>query len=301
MRGGLLVCLLWLGACRGAVDPVAEGDRLYRSGAFAEALASYRLAAGPSAPAGRWARLGAAALRAGDVASALEAYEELGVLDPTRRAEAARGVERASRLANEPGDSLGHGRRALEVLQRIAPTRPISRVVWATGAIAPIGPGGDLLPAAVAIASPGAGVTGVLLQAAAARSVADQCQVAMAAYRTALRRLTDDSARTATAAASARCALRLGQQALALGQAEAAERWFDEAARGTGEAGLVAAGQLGWGDARLRQGDVLAAAIMWQGIAMRTDIPESLATTARERLRALAGDSAGPGQRDTVQ
>lgn len=295
-----MVCLLWVGACRGAVDPVAEGDRLYRGGDFAGAQASYRMAAGPSAPAGLWARLGAAAVEAGDVASALEAYERLGLLDPTRRAEAARGVERAIRLVDGPGDSLGHGRRALAVLQRIAPARPIGRVVWATGAIVPSGPGGDLLPAAVAVAAPGAGVTGVLLQVAEARSAADQCQMAMGVYRTALRRLADTTIRATLARASAGCALRLGQAALAQDQVETAERWFDEASRAPATPAVVVAGQLGWGDARLRQGDLLAAAIVWQGIAARTDIPDSLASAARERLRALAGEPAGPGQRDTV-
>lgn len=301
MRGGLLVCLLWLGACRGTVDPVEDGDRLYRDGAFAEAVAAYGLAAGPASPASVWARLGASALQAGDVATALEAFENLGLSDPTRRAEAARGVERASRLAGSPGDSLGHGRRALEVLQRLVPTRPISQVVWSTGAVAPRGRSGDLLPAAVAVAAPGPGVTGVLLRVAEARSSANQCEAAMGAFRTALRRLVDTAARALATQAAADCALRLGQQALSQDQAEAAERWFEEASRGAATAALAASSQLGWGDARLRQGDVLAAAIVWQGVATRTDIPDTLVNAARERLRALAGEPAGPGQRDTVQ
>ena len=301
MRGGLVVCLLWLGACRGGGDPVEEGDRLYRDGAFAEAVMSYRSAAGASAPAGLWARLGAAALEARDVATALEAYEALGLSDPTRRAEAARGVERAARLVTGTADSAGHGKRALEVLQRIVPGRPIGRVVWATGALAPSSPAGDLLPSAVSVAAPGPGVTGLLLDVATARAAAGQCEAAMGAYRTVLRRLTDSAAHAAALLASADCAMWLGEQALAQDQAEVAERWFDEASRGAGAPARAAAAQLGWGDARLRQGDVLAAAIVWQGIATRTDIPDSLANAARDRLRALAGEPAGPGQRDTVQ
>lgn len=293
--------LVWAGACRRGADPVREGDQFYRAGAFAEAVGSYRLAVASSGSASLWARLGAAALRAGDAATALEAYEQLGRLDPTRRAEAARGVERASRLLAGSEDSLGLGTRALTVLHGVAPDRPISRVVWEAGPLAPAGPGWDLLPAAVAGAGIGDGVTGTLLRGATALAAADRCDGAIPAYRTALRRLADSASRAATHRDIAACALRLGQAALGAGRPAEAEGWFNEASRGAGDAATEAAARLGWGEARLRQGDLLAAAIVWQGVASRTDLPDSVVRMVRERLQALAGAPLEPGQRDTVR
>ena len=73
---------------------------------------------------------------------------------------------------------------------------------------------------------------------------------------------------------------------------DTAEQWFTEAASvdAGGANGLRA--RIGWGDARLRQGDVLGAAITWQSVVSASGAPDSLAQMAAARINALA--SAGP-------
>jgi hypothetical protein len=85
------------------------------------------------------------------------------------------------------------------------------------------------------------------------------------------------------------CALRLGLDALAGEQAEAAERWFEAAIAAAAATPSGWRAQIGLGDARLSQGDVLGAAIAYQTVVSAVGVPDSLAKLATGKLNALGG------------
>ena len=100
---------------------------------------------------------------------------------------------------------------------------------------------------------------------------------------------------------TAECAYTLGIRADSAGRAEDAVLWFAEAARvdsttPTGRRALVR-----YAEARLGQGDTLAAVLAFQAVAAGATV-DSMGEAAAGRLAALgftssAGDSVGPGAR----
>jgi tetratricopeptide (TPR) repeat protein len=294
------VCLALVAACTGGGSDVArEGDARYREGQFDLAVDAYRTALASGGRAEVWAKLGAAALAAGDAPAAVDAYEQLGLAEPGRVAEAARGLERALRVLARDGDSLGTAAVAVSALRRLSPDRPLGRVAATAAASGPGTAAPELLPAAVAGALAGADVDRLLLRAADALQATASCEPAVRVYRTLLRRAKAPGERTASMAGIGVCALWLGQDALASDRVADAERWFDTASHAdtTGPVGLRA--RIGWGDARLRQGDLLGAALVWQAVRAFPGAPDSMVHLADERLQSLA--AAPPGaERDPV-
>lgn len=290
MRLVLAILLALAGCGGGAASREHLGDGHYRAGRFEDAIAEYRLAqAGGSVPS-VWAKLGSAALLAGRPLDAIEAYDSLAQQDPSRVAEAARGLERAARL---PQADEAQVARAVSVLQRLVPDRPLGRLAMVPGAGARRSEDARmLLPSAIAGAASSAEVNQVLLRYATSLRSTSGCEEATGAYRTALRRIREPGLRQEIQSGLAGCALRLGLEALASDRPETAEQWFTEAASvdAGGANGLRA--RIGWGDARLRQGDVLGAAITWQSVVSVSGAPDSLAQMAAARINALA--SAGP-------
>ena len=103
MGYGLLLLLLI--GCGAAADHERLGDRNFRASKWAEAQAEYEAAARGKFSPGLWAKLGEAAHRAGDLATAVTAYERLSEADASRTAEAARGLERVARTALRGGSA----------------------------------------------------------------------------------------------------------------------------------------------------------------------------------------------------
>lgn len=300
IRGWLGCLLLVMGCAGGGPDHERQGDAHFRAGRFDEAVLSYRSAVQAGGAAEGWAKLGAAALAAGDPATAVEAYEQLGVAEPSRAAEAARGLERALRRVDRGADSLQVAARAVRALHRISPDRPLGRLAAAAVMDLPDSGNADLLPSAVAGALAGDDVDRLLVRTAAVLQAGGSCDAAVRIYRTALRRAQEPGERAAATAGVGSCALRLGEAALAADRLEEAERWFNaaSAADTTGPVGLLA--RLGWGDARLRQGDVLGAALVWQAVRSLAGAPDSLVRRATERLERLAGAEPPGADRDVV-
>jgi hypothetical protein len=56
--------------------------------------------------------------------------------------------------------------------------------------------------------------------------------------------------------------------------------------------------RIGWGDARLAQGDLLGAAIVWETVVSAAGAPDSLRRMARARISEL-GSAGGSGGRDS--
>ena len=115
------------------------------------------------------------------------------------------------------------------------------------------------------------------------------------AYRAALRRTRSSVVRTLAGGGLATCALNLGLVALGNGHPADAEQWLVQAVRvdsvsWTGRRALIALG-----DARVGQGDILAAAIAYQSAADAG--ADSLGRIARERLSRLGAGGGEPNGR----
>jgi hypothetical protein len=147
------------------------------------------------------------------------------------------------------------------------------------------------LPPALASAPDGRTVDSLLVAYGTAQRVTTACESATETFKTVLRRSRDGGLRSRAADGMSHCALRLGLDALDGEQAEVAERWF-EAAMAAGAAtasGWRAA--IGLGDARIRQGDILGAALAFQGVISAVKVPDSLLKLATDKLNALGGAS----------
>lgn len=271
-----------------------DADAAYAARRYAEAYGGYvRLAEGAGADI--WAKAGAAAMAAGLLDSAAAAYARLAE-DPGRRREALEGLDRTGRLAvrmeNRPAL-----RRVILALRQIDADRPIGRLalpLLRAGGL-PDAEAVQLLPAALAAAPDPDAFDTLLLAYAEALDRSGDCVGAAEAYRGFLRRHAQPAARPDVHEKLARCAFTAGVAALGEQRAIDAERWLLLAAADSGSP-LGRMALLPLGDARLAQGDPIAAAIVWQR-ALRAEDGDSIGREAARRIRALGvtdtvGDSA---------
>jgi len=287
-------------ACGGAtVDHEDLGDAHYREGRYAEALAEYLTIQRSTPTPARWAKAGAAALHADDLQAAIEAFRELGRTDPTRQQEAARGLERVVRAAAHRAEG-GRGVVASAVMsmRQVAPDRPLPRIALAATDVDALEQeeAVRILPGAIGAADRSGDVDRLLARYGQALEQTTACDAAAEVYGTVLRRTPGGRARTTARAGLAACALRLGLDALEADLVPASEDWLITSlvADSTGPIGLRA--RVALGDARLRQGDVLGAAIWWQSVLSAGTVPDSVRRLAAERLNNLSsGDPQPPG------
>lgn len=286
---------LALSACAGAaVDHERLGDAAYGRESYAEALAEYRAAIRISSGARVQAKLGLSALHTQNLREAAEAYQHLAAEDETRVGEAASGLELVARAADRSGDGSAL-REAVTSLRKIAPDRVAGR--YALGLFR----GGKLsalealvvLPAALAAATDAGTADSLLVNYGAAFEETTACEEAIRVYRAARRRNHIPELQARAGAGLAECGLRLGEGALHLSQPAVAARWFGEAIAvdSTSDAGRRSL--LGLGDARMAQGDILAAAIAFESAIVRDSVADSISQVAGRRLNALG--AAQPG------
>jgi tetratricopeptide (TPR) repeat protein len=291
------VVLLALAAgCRlPAADHERLGDLAFREGAFGRALAEYQAAQRGVPRARVWAKAGVAALRAREFGAAVDAFQALAGVDPTRAREAAVGLERTVDEALREGADRSVVARAVVALRTVDPARPLGRLARypAAGRDLPPQELVRLLPAALANSGSGRAVDSLLLRYADALRTTTACEEAARGYQTVLRRADRTRLRGEAEDGLAFCGLQLGLDALAHEQAEAAERWF--AAVIGAEPATVRGwrARIGLGDARLALGDALGAAVAYQGVLGAAGVPDSLRVLATERLNALGRASAG--------
>jgi len=283
--------------CRGAGGPELAGDRAYGAARYDEALAAYRHAAGKTGPGRVWAKLAAAALHTGDLRLSADAWRRVAADDPTRLEEAADGLEAVAREADRRGDTAAlHD--AVLALRTAAPERALGRHALALARREALA-GGDalaILPAAMA-AAPDAGTVDSLLGAyASALQASAGCEQAAPAYRATLRRTRSSVVRAGAGGGLATCALSLGLVALGGGRAAEAERWLVQAVRVDSVSWVGRRALIALGDARVGQGDILAAAIAYQS-AVDAGATDSLGRLAKERLNRLGGGTAADSSR----
>ncbi len=217
-------------ACRGSTSLERRADTAVGAGRWNEAFADYRVAA-ERQPDGRVdAKLGAAALRVGKLGEAVAAFDRLGREDPSRRDEAADGLELVARAAERTADTTAL-RLAIDGMRELAPGRPVGRYVLALEARGALGTGQrlDLTPAAIAAAPDGDTADSLLLQYAGLLRAANDCERASRLYRSvAMRSMRRDRAAAAQADAQG-CALRVGQARLQAGAPADALVWLEDA------------------------------------------------------------------------
>ena len=299
-RGGVLLLVALAGCSSAAADHERLGDRAYREGRWVAAVAEFRAAAKGRGGARLYAKLGSAALHDRDPATAITAFSALQAADASRAAEAAVGLERAADLAAAGGAAQSSNlAAAVRELRRLAPGRPLGRfAIASTGGLDPTEALGAL-PAALAAASEARGVDSLLVAYGEAQRVTTACEAATHTYGTVLRRTRDPGLRATAALGIGACALRLGLDALAGKQAEAAERWLQAAVSAAPATPFGWRAAIGLGDARVTQGDVLGAALAYQSVLSAGSVPDSLAKLASEKLNALS--AAPPGLESAPQ
>jgi len=285
-----LIALLLAGCSTAAADHERLGDRAYREGRFADAMSEYRAAQKSGIRNRVWAKLGAAALRDRALGVAIEAYSALEAADHSRAAEAAAGLERVAHLAERGGSGdLVYLAGAVRAIRIAAPGRPLGRFALTPTIGLPAAEALGALPAALASASDSRTVDSLLVAFGSAQRVVTACETATRTLRAVLRRSRDPGLRASASDGVGACSLRLGLDALAGEQAEAAERWFEAAIAAAGASPSGWRAQIGMGDARLSQGDVLGAAIAYQTVVSAPGVPDSLTKLAGEKLNALGG------------
>jgi tetratricopeptide (TPR) repeat protein len=287
--------LVMLAGCGQAGDQERQGDQAYGQGNYAAALAQYRAAVAGDPDARLWAKVGGAALRTGNLDIATDAYLRLAAEDPTRAEEAAEGLETVARAADRAGDT-----RRLETaivgLGMIAPNRSIGRyalaVVRRPGAEA-----NDLvavLPAAIAAAPDPETEDSLLEVYAAALRETSGCDQALGVFQATVRRTRSNFLKSRAEDGVAGCSLALGLRAEAAGNPEDAALWFSAAIRIDSSTPVGRRALLGYGDARIRLGDTLAAAQAYQAItadAVQSDSTMQMAQDRLEELRARSSSN----------
>jgi tetratricopeptide (TPR) repeat protein len=281
-------------ACRQARDQERRGDDAYGQGNYAVALTEYRATVAKDPDARVWAKVGAAALRTGNLEVAADAYLRLAAEDPTRAEEAAEGLEAVARAAERSGDA-----RTLESavigMGMIAPNRSIGRyalaVVRRPGAQA-----NDLvavLPAAIAVA-PDAETEDSLLEvyAAALRETAG-CDQAFPVFQATVRRTRSAALRNQAEDGVAGCSLGLGFRAEAAGKPEDAQLWFAAAIRVDSSTPVGRRALVGYGDARIHQGDTAAAVEAYRAVTADPVQSDSTMQMAQDRLEEVRALSSG--------
>jgi tetratricopeptide (TPR) repeat protein len=280
-----LAAALACAACGGTTDAERRGDEAYGQGQYAEALRQYRSPTHGDASARIWAKVGAAALRSGDLGEAADAYLHLAGEEPGRAEEAAEGLEEVARAA-ERADRAEVLQRAVIGLQAVAPERVPGRYALRMAQQEGAEPEElvTLLPRAIAAAPDQQAVDSLLALHARLLQQTSGCGQAMFQYRAVLRRSQDGSVRTVARRGAADCALSLGRRSLTSGRDEDAALWFAEAARMDSTSAVGRQALFAYGETRLAQGDTLAAALAFQAIAAAPEVSDSFAGKARARL-----------------
>ena len=226
-------------------------------------------------------------LHGGALRKASDAYIRLAAEDPNRAQEAAEGLETVVRAADRRADSAGM-QYALSGLQAIAPERLTGRYAVLLASR----PGMDsaelvaLLPGAIAAAPEPATVDSLLTLYGSALEATAGCGQALLQFRAVLRRSADSSVRTRARTGVAGCAFALGQRADSQGKHLDAALWFAEAARADSVSPVGRRATLRAAEARLAQGDTIAATISFQSV-VSAGTADSAGQAALARLRSL--------------
>ena len=304
-RGVAALCLVasgWSAGCGGSGGHELRGDQAYGQGRYPDALAEYRALVRGKPSATVWAKVGAAALHTGELRESAEAYLRLAERDPTRADEAAEGLEGVARAAERAGN-VDVLREVVTGLAATAPDHPTGRYALLLAQRPDVDTTElvSLLPSALAAATAPETVDSLLTAYGRALQATSGCGQALLQFRAVLRRSQDSAARGPARRGVADCAYALGARADSAGKLEDAALWYAESARVDSTTATGRQALLRYADARLTQGDTLAAALAFQAVASG-GAADSAGAAAAAHLTALgistsAGDSARTGPR----
>ncbi|MEO8200931.1 MAG: hypothetical protein ABI679_10455 [Gemmatimonadota bacterium] len=270
-----------------AADHAKLGDKAVGVADYTTAVAEYRAGVQTSPRGELLAKLGSAAIHLKNFREAAEAYRKLGEVDPARAGEAATGLERVARAAQENLDAAAM-REALIGLQAIAPDRPTGRIALTLVLSGRLEPAEalSLLPYALAGARDDATVDSLLQLYGEAFRETTACEEAVRIYQTIVRRAGGNTVSRAATQGLAECSFRLGVDAQGLNQPEIAERWYRNAASADSASDTGREALMGLGDVRLEQGDTVHAAAAYRAAFVR-GAADSLGRVAAGKLSAL--------------
>jgi tetratricopeptide (TPR) repeat protein len=283
-----VVLLGAVAACGRPGDSERRGDEAYGEGNYSSALTEYRAAVAKDPDARVWAKVGAAALRTGNLEVASNAYLRLAAEDPTRAEEAAEGLEAVARAADRSGDTK-RLETAVVGLGMIAPNRSIGRYALAVVRRAGAEPN-DLVgvfPAAIAAAPDAETVDSLLEVYAVALQETSGCDQALPVFQAAERRTKVAALRGRAEDGVAACSLAMGFRAEAAGESDDAALWFAAAIRVDSVTPVGRRALIGYGDAQLRLGDTASAAQAFEAVAADAVQSDSTMQMAQDRLEEL--------------
>jgi hypothetical protein len=278
--------------CGQAGDHERLGDKSYGDGHYAQALTEYRLGLENDPDARLWAKAGAAALRIGNLEVASDAYLRLAAEDPTRAEEAAEGLETVARAAERAGDAR-RLQAAVVGMGAIAPDRSVGR--YALDLIRrPSAEASDLvavIPGAIAVAPDPETVDSLLVVYGSALRETSGCGEALPAFQASLRRTKIAALRSRAEEGVAGCSLALGLRSEATGMPNDAALWFAAAIRIDSNTVVGRRALVGYGDAWLRMGDSVAAALAYRTVVSDAVQTDSIYQMALDRLEGLRGSA----------
>ncbi len=282
-RSGVLLMASVVVAGCGSSQPDSErlGDVAWHEARWAAAVADYK-AAGNTPDL--LAKEADAAFHGGMLAEAAEAWTQLGLADSSRAGEAAAGLVRAADMAEHDGDQSALALAILGI-RKVAPGWPLGRLAvrLAQAPALPPADAAEILPAALATASNRAAADPLLAALGHADRARGACDQAVPILDGLLHRNIGAGTRDSVGVDLQWCELSLGLVALQNQRPGPAERWFQRAAQRdpNGPAGRRAL--IGYGDARMAEGDLAAAMTAWEA-AIAADPTDSIAALARRRL-----------------
>lgn len=288
----IVAVVVFIVGCGQAGDHERRGDQAYADARYVEALNEYRAALAKDPDARIYAKSGAAALHTGALEVASDAYLRLAAEDPTRAAEAAEGLEAVARAAERASDHK-QLESAVIGLGMIAPNRSIGRYALAV-LRQPRADANDLvavIPAAIAVAPDAETVDSLLWVYASALRETSGCDQALPLFQAAARRTRNPLLRSRAEDGVAACSLAVGLRAQAAGKNEDAVLWFAVAIRIDSNTAAGRRALVGYGDARLKEADTLAAAQAFQAVASDQVQTDSTTQMARDRLEELRARS----------
>jgi tetratricopeptide (TPR) repeat protein len=284
----LYLCAFLLAGCRAGADHERLGDRRYAERAYPDALAEYRLASRTRAPSLELrAKLALAALHAGSLVEAAEAYRAMAAGDPTTAVEAADGLALVARRAAEARD-VSALRSAVAALRTLAP----GRLALLGGSLRPGLSGASDADLVLAAAAAGAAGTADSLLALWAELVgrAGRCDDASRAWAAVLRRNPTPALGRTARGGLAGCAVEVGREALAGGRLAAAESSFQAAVAIGVPDSIVRVAWLLTGDARWAGGDTIGAVSAYHKAMAGLADDHPVVQRAQEQLGRLLGE-----------
>ena len=288
----------FLGCVGAAAEHESLGDRAYAELRFGDALAEYRLSSvRDGADPALNAKLASAALHAGDLVAAAQAYVALAERgDNSRLMQAADGLERVAQAAVEVGDREALT-AALVGLRRIAPRRAVGTLAQPLAREVAGGPPSvaalSVLTYAAAVAPDARLLDSLMYASAVVLRQLGRCEEAVPVLESLVRREREPAVVDAARASAGYCAYTLGRESHDQSLPLSAEQWYRRAIASAGTTAYGRAAYLGLGDVLFARADYVGAAEAYESAMFGAAPTDSIAQEAAAKLNMLGRAGTG--------